>query len=744
MAEYDGWLLDLYEDPQHGVSLWIIDQDGSRLHLHQDFPVAFYAAGPTPRLHALCQFLKTQPLETKLERVERRDLFSPQPLVLLEVQAPGPSEQARLFRQAARLFPDLVYYDADIPLALRYAAVHDAFPLARCRVSAGPSGQVQEIHFLDSRWELDPEPPPLQIMFMQPNCDPSHDPPTSLTIRAGRFSYRLALEHERPLLVNLCAILKRHDPDLLLTDWGDTWLLPYLIKLSRRRGLPLPLNRDSERGPARRPERTYFSYGQVIHRGPQILLFGRCHIDRLNAVLYGDYALEGVQELSRVTALPLQTAARVSPGTGISSMQIITALRQQVLVPWRKQQAERPKTALELLRSDQGGLVYQPLVGLHRDVAAVDFISMYPSIMAHFNISPETVGTDNPGAPLIPQLNLRIDQEKTGLVPQTLQPLLQKRLRFKERLADLPAWAPRRRTYTARSSAHKWLLVTCFGYLGYKNARFGRIEAHEAVTAYGREALMLAKEAAEDLDGTVLHLYVDGLWIRQPGAATPGDFQPLLEDIAERTGLPIALDGIYRWVAFLPSRQDARLPVANRYFGVFQDGSLKIRGIEARREDTPAFIAETQMEILHRLAAAPDADCLPERLPEIRALLRKKLRALRTGRAPLESLLVSQKLSRNLDAYHVPSPAARAAAQLEAAGKPVRRGQRVRFLYTLGDPGVFAWNRPDKPDPETVDKARYKTLLLRAASTVLQPLGVDEAALQQWLLGNVVRSIFSS
>ena len=43
----------------------------------------------------------------------------------------------------------------------------------------------------------------------------------------------------------------------------------------------------------------------------------------------------------------------------------------------------------------------------------------------------------------------------------------------------------------------KWMLVTCFGYLGYKNARFGRIEAHEAVTAYGRDKLLTAKEICE-------------------------------------------------------------------------------------------------------------------------------------------------------------------------------------------------------------------------------------------------------
>ena len=108
--------------------------------------------------------------------------------------------------------------------------------------------------------------------------------------------------------------------------------------------------------------------------------------------------LEGVYELARVTSLPVQSAARLSPGSGISAMQMVVALRQGVLVPWHKQQAELPKSAAELMISDQGGLVYQPLSGLHRDVAEIDFISMYPSIMRHFNISPETVAHPTPPA----------------------------------------------------------------------------------------------------------------------------------------------------------------------------------------------------------------------------------------------------------------------------------------------------------------------------------------------------------
>ena len=63
-----------------------------------------------------------------------------------------------------------------------------------------------------------------------------------------------------------------------------------------------------------------------------------------------------------------------------------------------------------------------------------------------------------------------------------------------------------------------------------------------------------------------------------------------------------ALEGVFRWVVFPPSRRDSRVPVPNRYFGVFRDGSLKYRGIEARRHDTPPWVSQTQLAVLDCLA----------------------------------------------------------------------------------------------------------------------------------------------
>jgi DNA polymerase-2 len=746
LQETSGWLLDLYADPQDGLVLWLLDAQGERRRLRQPFPVTFYAAGPTADLRAAWRWLKAQPEQPDLSRAERRDIFQPQPVTVLAVEVENPAAQPGLFNRLSRTFPDLTYYNADLQLALRHAAQHGTFPLARCTLAYDEAGVVQEIRAAEQPWDLEPSRPPLRILSIEPDSNPQHAPPRRLKLHCGhgtgrKFDYTLELEPARPLLINLAAILRRHDPDLLLTAWGDTWLMPYLLDLARAYDLPLPFNRDTHRAPARREGRSYFSYGQVIYMGPQVLLHGRSHLDVYNAMLYHDYGLEGVFELSRVTALPLQTTARTSPGTGISSMQILTALKQDILVPWHKQQAEYLKSARDLMMADQGGLVYQPLTGLHRDVAEIDFVSMYPSIMVHFNISPETVNQLNPSARRVPELDLWIDQEAPGLIPDTLKPLLDKRIQLKGRLAELPPWHPHRRAYQARASAHKWLLVTCFGYLGYKNARFGRIEAHEAVTAYGREALMRAKEAAEEMGFTVLHLYVDGMWVRKPGCRTVPDFQQLLEAILDRTGLPVGLEGIYRWVAFLPSRVNPRVPVPNRYFGVFQDGSLKMRGIETRRRDTPPFLKKLQLEMLDVLARNE----LPETpagldLSSVLALLRRRLRQLRAGQIPLDDLLVTHKVSRKLDEFRSQSPAALALAQLQPQGKELEPGQHVRFLYLRGQPKVRAWDLPTAPDPRQLDLVYYGELFLRAASTILQPFGVDEETLRLWLFANAAYS----
>jgi DNA polymerase-2 len=418
-----------------------------------------------------------------------------------------------------------------------------------------------------------------------------------------------------------------------------------------------------------------------------------------------------VLEQARVSGLGVQEMARKSPGAGITAMQMLTALRAGVLVPLVKQQAESAKTLAGLIRADKGGMIYQPLTGVHAEVAQIDFASMYPSIMVNFNISPETKA--QPGAP-------------DGLIPQTLRPLLEKRLALKKLISELHPRDCRVKALKARAAALKWLLVVCFGYLGYKNARFGKIESHETVTALSRELLLQAKDIAEDMGFLVLHMYVDCLFVQKAGCQKAADFNPLLEAIAAQTGISIALDGVYRWVAFLPSKRDRRIPVPNRYFGVFQDGEIKYRGIELRRHDTPPWVSRTQLAVLDCLAQAGTLDQVRAYIPRALEIVELARRDLQAGRVPVNDLLISQRLSREVDSYKSPSPAARAARQLVERGKAVAAGQTMRFVLTRGKPGVWAYGCGEF-DQRSLGVDQYAALLERAARTVLDSFTLESS-----------------
>src|SRR6267142_1253712 len=110
------------------------------------------------------------------------------------------------------------------------------------------------------------------------------------------------------------------------------------------------------------------------------------------------------------------------------------------------------------------------------------------------------------------------------------------------------------------------MLVTCLGYLGYKNARFGRIEAHEAVNAFSREALLRAKEIAEANGYHLIHAIIDCLWLKKEGA-THEEYRLLCRQIQDVVGVTISVEGIYHWILFPSSKTDPGIPTAGKYVG---------------------------------------------------------------------------------------------------------------------------------------------------------------------------------
>ena len=734
MAATRAWLLDLYLNQAEGITLWFITEDDRRICLRQRFPVTFYAAGQPAELRRLWKLLQGRAHVTGLARERKQDVFVADPVDVLAIHMDTPSNQLRLFGELEKQFPELVWYDADVTIQARYIARHGGFPMAFCELETSESGLIEQMRVLNSRWDLQPELPPLRHLEILPDCDPARAPVRHLTLRSDRFYHLFSLDPAGDFLHAIQAVLLDYDPDFIITDWGDSWVIPFLLQASEQYGIPLRLNRDRQREVRWQKETSYFSYGHIIFRPEEAHLYGRCHIDRKSAMMWSDYSLAGTLEMARVTTLPIEKAGRVSPGQGISAMQVITALQRDVLVPYQKRQVEDFKTGLDLIQSDRGGLVYQPILGLHTDVAQVDFVSMYPAVIIKGNISPEVP---------LPNL-LEPAHTELGVVPATLEPLYDKRVALKKLTRLYEPNHPMVGVLKARSSALKWLLVVCFGFLGYKNARYGRIEAHEAVTKGGREVLLRAKEVAEAEGFEVLHMYVDALWIKKPGCTSPSDFEDVIEKINRRTRLTINLDGVFRWIAFLPSKTDARIPIANRFFGVFQSGELKVRGLETRRRDTPVWIAAVQQQLIQVIGEARSYPELQPALQRAYAIYEAAVSQLKAGMVPPEKLVINGKVSYALEAYKSSTASVRAARQMQAAGLDIRPGQRIRFIYTNGDPDVFAWDLGQTFHPERLNLSKYLELLAKAGASVFQPFGYDPALLQEWTITGALQLGFST
>ncbi len=748
-----GWLFDLYP-LDSAMVLWIKVEGGKIHRLEDPFRSRFYAQGKKRDLMALFDSLRQRRYAAGYQWTRKKEFWSGDEVEVMEIEMSHPEHYGRLPRILPAWEKHITFYNCDIPPPQAYLYEKRLFPTGRC-IAEVEGARVFRIGLdpSDSVWIDDGSLPDLQVMQIRMEGESVRQ--KSLLIEYE--GYRMEMEEVDIGEIN--RLMKQVDPDVILSDYGDASLLPLLFSLERRVRVPIPWDREPH--PIARqidPKGySYFSYGRTYYRAPAHLFFGRWHIDRKNSFLYGESGLEGVIELARLGKIPVQRMAHTSPGTAITSMQMDRAFQEGILIPWRKGEPEQFKTAWDLLVADKGGLVFQPKLGVFEDVAEIDFASMYPTIMAMHNISAETVLCRCCENHRVPEAGYTICEKREGIVPKTLKPILKRRAWLKEKMKQSGGRGSVVTTgefgepnheqqtmeirhvdsevYNRRQTALKWMLVTCFGYLGYRNARFGKIEAHEAVTAFGREKLLQAKEICEEEGFELLHAITDSLWIRKERLEEE-EVLGLCQRISEVTGVTMSLEGIYRWIVFLPSKGNRESPVANRYFGLFKNGKIKARGLAFRRNDTPPLIREAQVQMMELLKRTEDPRDYRLKIAEILDIFFDYGLLLKEGRMKPEDLILTKRISREPNAYKVDSLTALAAQQLEDIGIPIHPGEKVKYM--IKDALSKDKNERVKPyllvgPDDTFDLKKYQEMLAKATEELLIHFGYDAKRLLSFL-----------
>ena len=564
--------------------------------------------------------------------------------------------------------------------------------------------------------------------------------------------------------------INRLNPDIIVTRGGDALHFAALDKLAKRVGFDMNLSRTECELKPRSMSRVVHSYGQVIRKDAYFPLNGRLHIDLRASFIVREGGILGLFELSRHSRQSPQDISRLSPGSVISAIQMRIAMEDGVLVPWKKNRAEDTKTAWELLATDRGGLYLDSKPGVYSDVIELDFASLFPSIIATRNISPETLNcaccqttTEFPTTDMFVPLNpndaertfrqrarvdvfsskifpsanasaLQVPGLKThtcarthGFLGRVVAPIIERRMQLKnqrKRKGDL---------FDLQQNALKWLLVTCFGYTGYKNARFGRIEAHEAICAWAREILLTTISIAEDDGWDVLHAIVDCVWIENKSLETREEkieaAMQLSQKVTKLIGIPLEFEDIYDFIGFLPSRMHGAGSLT-KYWAYGQNG-FKLRGIEARQHSTCEWISELQKRSLEILKNNLDNGGKYNSVAvqqTIITMLHDEIKRLNSEGIDPKSLVVTRRVTKRIQDFSVSTNTQQALIRARKLGQDILPGRKVRFVATKPSPGVpesrvILLEELSGNSKFKIDSEYYQNLAVRAIWAILGPFG---------------------
>lgn len=754
----DGFILDAYPDPlKREMVVWLKPTQGPAIRLAQPFTPEVFARGKSvSALRDLQGALKLVrgvgdcEVEARVCGLERE----PSPVLRIPVTEFSQTLKLAQMVDARGGYHEFELFNADLRMSHRFFLASGLWPLAKVRAWKAGRYRILDV----GRWAEDYELPDLVSVELGAEARVERG---SLATKEKRLRRAwvdgtiFESGDEATILESLAAEVRDRDPDVILTRGGDTFLLPYLQARAAACGVDFFLGRERDPTKPRKAGKSYFSYGKIKYQAPAFALHGRIHIDKSTSFFHEEAGMRGIMDLARVSNVPLQDIARLGAGTALTAIQIDLAASQGRLVPWKKNVPEAFKSAHDLLLADRGGYIYEPRVGLHDDVVEYDFASLYPNIMVNHNISPESINCDCCSPDSIPfqfatpQLGTWTCSKREAFIPQYLRPIVRRREFFKKKRKSDPE---NRELYQQICDVYKWLLVCSFGYQGYKNAKFGRIECHEAISAWGRETLLAASEVSRDEGFEVLHGIVDSLWVKRVVAGS--DVMKLGERISREIGIPCEYQGRFKWIVFLPTRQfpaTADAPAVgalNRYYGCLDSkpdkpsrsqagqpldyiagGAMKVRGVEIRQHSTPRVVREAQEEFLKIVAEADDAPGFMRVLPRAIDAVRPVWQRVLDGACKLEDLVFVNSVSQDHSQYRSLTCAAAALKQLAARGLDVQPGDVVRYVILNEAAKVpeekVVEARLLKGD-EQYDRAAYERVLLRSVASLTLPFGILE------------------
>jgi len=564
---------------------------------------------------------------------------------------------------------------------------------------------------------------------------------------------------EKEMILDTFELMKKYP--LLITYNGDGFDLPYLYNRASRLGIdrqknPLYMMRDS----ATLTDGVHLDlYRTMSNRAFQIYAFGQKYSDfSLNSVSKGllgekkiDYGVE-LDDLtlyqtanycqndarltynltafnndllmnlliviSRIARMPIDDISRMGVSQWIRSLLYYEHRQNGILIPRRQELDNRSSNVVnEAIIKDKkfrGGLVVEPVEGIHFDVTVMDFASLYPSIIKVKNLSYETVRCSHDACKknTIPQTNHWVCTKKNGLTSVLIGSLRDLRVNYYKNMAKKDTLTvEEKQLFTVVSQALKVILNASYGVMGAEIFPLYFLPAAEATTATGRHIILSTINNCKESGIEVLYGDTDSLFVKKP---TPKQIEDIITKAKMDHNVELEIDKEYRYVV-LSSRK-------KNYLGVTKNGKVDVKGLTGKKSHTPPFIKTLFYELLDILSEIKTVEEFDRAKNKISDKIAECARKVQAKEIPLKDLAFNVNLSKAPKEYTKTVPQhIRAAKQLESI-REIKKGDKISYVKILNKPGVRPIEMARKSE---IDTSKYMEFMERTLDQLTSSMDLD-------------------
>jgi len=564
---------------------------------------------------------------------------------------------------------------------------------------------------------------------------------------------------EKEMILDTFELMKKYP--LLITYNGDGFDLPYLYNRASRLGIdrqknPLYMMRDS----ATLTDGVHLDlYRTMSNRAFQIYAFGQKYSDfSLNSVSKGllgeekiDYGVE-LNDLtlyqtgkycqndarltynltafnndllmnlliviSRIARMPIDDISRMGVSQWIRSLLYYEHRQNGILIPRRQELDNRSSNVTnEAVIKDKkfrGGLVVEPVEGIHFDVTVMDFASLYPSIIKVKNLSYETVrcSHDTCKKNTIPQTNHWVCTKKNGLTSVLIGSLRDLRVNYYKNMAKKDTLTvEEKQLFTVVSQALKVILNASYGVMGAEIFPLYFLPAAEATTATGRHIILDTINKCKESGIDVLYGDTDSLFVKKP---TSKQVEDIITKAKMDHNVELEIEKEYRYVVLSGRKKN--------YLGVTKNGKVDVKGLTGKKSHTPPFIKTLFYELLDILSEIKTVEEFKRAKNKISDKITECARKVQAKEIPLQDLAFNVMISKAPKDYTKTVPQhIRAAKQLESI-REIKKGDIISYVKILNKPGVRPIEMARKSE---IDTSKYMEFMESTLDQLTSSMDLD-------------------